>query len=108
MQGQTQAQIISDTNAIFSQRFPGFNAEPYEIRDSKLYLPFTWIKGVKRSGIMVYDIKGSASATLDPFTSSPQPFSENGIEWVNMKYVTHEPSIQIYEKYLNKLLGLRV
>jgi hypothetical protein len=81
--------IQKKADNMFSSVFPGFKCGiPYrELK--RLYVPFTYYRHILLSGIMVYEIieVSKTFVTLNPFESMPPHCVENGIDWINMKYV---------------------
>jgi hypothetical protein len=91
--------IQQKANAMFSTVFPEFKCGiPY--RDSsRLFLPFTYYRHILLSGIMAYEVMDFPSktfVTLNPFESMPPHCELNGIDWINLKYVSKMGEFDVF------------
>jgi len=91
-------QIQKKADDMFATIFPDFKCgTPYR-ESTRLFLPFTYFRHITLSGMMVYEIIDLTRifVTLNPFESMPQQSMLNGIDWVNMKYVTKMGAFDVF------------
>lgn len=112
MDTDTVKQIQNAVSIIFPSLFPSIQCQtPYLDPDNKkLHIPFLWHEYPHREGKMVYDILSTKSITLDAFSCSPLASLEcrNGIDWIQLKYITMPPEIARLEKALLGIQGLSI
>jgi len=105
-------QIQKKADYMFSTVFLGFKSGiPYREK-TRLYIPFTYYNHISLSGIMVYevmDLPTKTFVTLNPFESMPPHCVQNGIDWINMKYVYKMGEFDVFAESICddvKLLGI--
>jgi hypothetical protein len=91
-------QIQKKADDMFSTIFPEFKCgTPYR-ELTRLYLPFTYVRHIPLTGVMVYEIieVSRTFITLNPFESMPPHCVLNGIDWINMKYVSKMGAFDVF------------
>lgn len=90
--------IQKKADAIFTSVFPEFKCGiPYR-EATRLFIPFTYVTHISLSGIMVYEVLELTKifVTLNPFESIPPHCVQNGIDWINMKYIHKCAAFEVF------------
>jgi hypothetical protein len=67
---------------------------------------------IPRFATLVYQVKKRTptiwNAQFNPYTSSPQPHQQNGIDWIKLYHIDFEPALYALEKALEEYYNLNM
>ena len=102
----------------FQTRFPGFrpSAPLYSSKHDGtdvISIGFLYKEhDISRYATLVYELKKRNGvrwfATFNPYTSSPQPHQQDGIDWIKLYHIEFEPAVYALEKALEEYYSLNM